>query len=757
MTVAYVGGRRWDPMEDIEESSFGLTPYWSVDDIENDKKNLDWLKKSIDVCQNYYRDYAAVQMDNLMLYRGFQWLNQERLSNRFYDRDGVRTRRSPKVTLNHLYDITEQWVSRLTRYKPAVKVFPANPEWEDKQDAKVAQMGLDSVWYINRIDQRMQDLARWAKVCGDADLFIEWDPERGDLDPDYVEAVRAAEVAGQKAPRIPVVDENGDPVTGINGEPLFIDKAIHIGDIKYSIPEPWRVWDMPARDPDKVDWVLVWDTEQIDTVRAKYPFAAKDITTDTGDDIFQYYGINFNKLKNETVVWKFYHRKTEFLKNGRYIKFTRNAILEMGDLPYSHGQIPRVRFTDIDVPGEIRGMSCYQQLFPIAHQINACASLIFKALVLFVHPKFMVPAGAADIKQLANESTIVEFNGPVPPQLMSSTALGQDIFRHWEKLEATLDKISGVFTMSRGNAPSGVRAARALRVLEEQEDKRSFATITKFNNKAIVDNAIMTLSVLGDYYPRNPERLLRVVGKGNQHLIRKFSEANLSKPWDVRLEQTTALSQSPAARIEDMLELQTMRFAPDAPFSKEQFYSLLDLTNSEEFVDIATRAVQCAESENEDMMNGTEVPSPTTEEELIVHWRIHRQIMQGREFKEPGVIPDGNKELVRSHMLQTELLMFEKMFGTRDAMGMPAIPGNQAFAMRVQVECPDFPVLFAMAPLPMMAPAGMRMGGMGAPPSEGIPPAGPNPGPMPEANSLPAPSPVEGPGASPLPQGAALQ
>jgi hypothetical protein len=66
---------------------------------------------------------------------------------------------------------------------------------------------------------------------------------------------------------------------------------------------------------------------------------------------------------------------------------------------------------DIDMPDEIKGMSFFQQLFPLQHQINACASLIYKSLVLFAHPKWVMMDGTCDINQLLNESTVVSYSG----------------------------------------------------------------------------------------------------------------------------------------------------------------------------------------------------------------------------------------------------------------------------------------------------------------------------------------------------------
>lgn len=727
------------PLDEIEigENMGKLCPLWSLNDITNEDEFLKWGKQATNVCFAYYNNYFKVQMDNLLVFKGVHWLNQAKYSNKFLDRNRVVTRTSPKVVINHLYDFVEQWVSRLTRFRPAVKVYPNNAEYKDKQDAKIAQFVLDHIWYVNNIDEITQEFARQAKIFGESYLYILWDKNKGDLDPEYLKVKQ--EKLNQADPRIPLVDDTGSQVIGVSGDPLFIDRAVKIGDLSYEIDAPWYTLDMPCTNPKNIDWTIRWKRVDVDLLRAQYPNQADKIKSSKPIDVFNRYELDIGKLDNETIVYELWHRCTEMLESGRYIKWVDGAVLENTNLPYSHGQIPRVKFTDIDVPDEIRGMSFFQQLFPVQHQINACASLIFKALVLHTHPKIVMPDGACEITQLLNESTVVTYQGAVPPTLMTNNPVSQELFQYLEKLERTAEKLSGVFTMSRGQAPSGVRAAKALRVLEEQEDKRGYITSIKYNQAAIVENAKMTLAVAGDFYNDDQGRLARIVGKGNRHMIVKFEKSNLAKPYDIRLEQTTALSKSPSARIDEISELQNTRFDPNAPFTREQFFSLLDFDNVEEFKDIATRAVECANSENEDLLDGKPVIPPSPDEDLIQHWLIHRQPMQSREYKDSGYYPDTAKQAHREHLLATEYLMWSKAFGTMLNPG-----GNPLFKQKMLMMCPEFPVVFS--PPPMMPQMPFPAGG-GAAVASPVPPLTPEANmpdaapagplePMPKANSL---------------------
>jgi hypothetical protein len=324
--------------------------------------------------------------------------------------------------------------------------------------------------------------------------------------------------------------------------------------------------------------------------------------------------------------------------------------------------------------------------------------------------------GSCDVTQLVNESTIIQFTED-PPTLLQTGVMPQDMFPYLNKLEEMFNKLSGQFTLSTGQAPSGVRAAKALRLIEEQEDKRAYYMAIKYNEIALIEDAKLTLAVAGDYYDDSDGRLARVVGHNNEYRIRNFEVANLSKPYDIRIETSTALSQSPAARIEELTELAQIRMPPDSLLTREQYIRFLDLGALDEFKDVATAAYTAAKSENDDMRAGRPVAPPSPVEELIPHWRTHLQDMQGRDFKE--TLPQEAREAFNQHLYLTEYLMWKKAFGVTDAMGSILVMGNEMFKQKLAMECPQWPVLFqvpapGMLPQPPMPPMMPPPGEVGA-------------------------------------------
>lgn len=671
----------------------------------NDEKELEkWFDDTVLACQDYYRDYFQIQQDNLLLYKGLQWLAADRNINRYLDRQGATQSRNPRVVINHLADITTQWVSRFTRYRPAVAIYPARDQQEDADDAQIAKQVLDYIWYENKIDQVLMEFARHMKIFGEAYLWITWNPNKGEVHPDYA-AVK------EKGQTVPLLNSQGEPVLNERGEPMSINKCIKVGDIEYKVRAPWHVFDMPCRDRDKIEWSMLWDVVDVDYLKAKYPDKADEIHPDLDiNSMYTGYRTDVGKFKNQCVVYELFHDGVEFMEEGRYIKRIKNVILENGPNPYEHKKRPYIYIDDITVPDQIRGYSCFQQLFPIQHQINACCSLIYKSLVLFAHPKFVIQDGTVEMQQLLNESTVVSYSGNVPPNLLAQNSVQQELFQYVKELTEMLEKLSGIFTMSRGQAPSGVRAAKALRVLEEQEDKRSYEAVTKYNDK-MVESAKMTISTAGTYYDDSDGRLLQIVGEDNFWSVKKFTVANLTKPFHFRIEGTTALSQSPAARIDEITELNQMVITPDSIIPRGQAIQLLNLTASEQFKDIETRAAKCAQSENDDFLAGRPVAPPTSLEDLITHWKIHAQLFQSREYKE--LVSPEKRAAAEQHFYITEYLMHEKAYGIISGTGIPLKMPNLVYQQLLAIKCPDFPLVLN-TPTPPMGMLGAG-GGMGGP------------------------------------------
>lgn len=615
--------------EQVQHTDLSLKPFHEIKDKSKEER-LEWLKEVSDVLLKQAEPRTARQRKNLHLYRGISEAaraERDRGSHRF-DKPR-RISKTKKLVINHLYDLTETKVAQMTRLKPAVEVLPNNDEWRDRASAKVVGHLIKHLWYINNIDHLVTSLHRQSRIFGEAFCFITWDPQGGDLHPAYV-----------KARDLGAVDPK--------------EPELKTGDLKYEVEMPWRVLLHRTNNFDDCEYAFRISTEPVAKLKKDYPRKKKDIQKTDELATFDIQELTDRHLEEHTLVFEFFHKKTQYVPQGAYIKFTADTILESGELPYSHGKLPFIRLTDLDVPDILNGVSRYETIAPIQNMYNNLSTLIAKNIYLMAHAKWVMPRGAAKLEQLGNDHTIVQYQGPVAPQMVQTSPNPREVYEFRQLLKDEMQVIYGNHGISRGEVPKGITAATALQFLNELESERSTTDIAK-HSFLVQDLARMTISVAGDFYDTQDGRMVRIVGENNKFLIRHFDAANLHKSYDVRFDNSSGLPETKAAKTQRILD--ALQRYPEMA-SPEQWQEWLELGNVEKMNTYITAATQAADAENEDLLAGLNVAMPEVWEDHIVHWESHFKVVQSRQFKEEAT-PE-IKEVLLEHLRVTEMAMFDK-------------------------------------------------------------------------------------------------
>lgn len=635
----------FDELGDDRPDKINVKPFHAIN--KEDEKEL--LKWSVQVVQTLQRQSIARNAKcrkNLETYRG-SVTNIKRTDIRRSERQFLN--KVNKFIVNHLHDMTETRISQLSRLKPSVNVLPTNDEYEDRNAAKAVKYLIDHLWYINNVDELRQRMLRNAFIFGESFCFISWNKDKGDLHPMYVKAKELGIALN-------FLDDEGNQIYDMEGNPMKIDPRIPVrtGDVDYEIEVPWRVLMQRQKSFDKVEYCFRVRVEATETLKKEYPDKADklkrtaDVKAFDSDDLTEHF------LEEETVYYEFFHKKTKFCPEGYYVKFTDDCILEMKELPYSHGQLPFIRITDMDVPEQLNGISQYEMVRPIQNMHDNLSTLLAKNIYMMGHAKWVMPRGACKIESLGNDNTIVQYQGPVAPQMLQTQPNPPEAYSFRDALRNEMGQIYGVQGVSRGTPPKGITAAVALQFLNEQEQERNSTTVIKHNDM-IKAMARMTIAVCGDYYDPEDGRMVRIVGKNNKYSIRHFDTANLSKNYDVRLELGSGLPESKAGKVQRIIEIMQMK--PDL-LSDERWLDLLELGNTDKMNSLLTTSIRAAESETEDIMAGRPVGDPEDFEDHIAHWKVHTKAMQERTFKEE--CPPEYREEMMQHIAIHEFLMIER-------------------------------------------------------------------------------------------------
>lgn len=665
---------------------------FDLDDEANEKDILAWLKSERDYLESEARDRVRNMRKNLALYKGIQYQDTE-VRTDARTRGDDRTSFIRKIVSNHLYDLTKNRAARLVKFRPAVAILPTNDELQDKLASKMCKMLLDHIWYENDFEGAIQtQLATYAQVMGEVYTLIDWNPRKGDLSPQYLKAKGRA-----KDGRIPLLDENGQQVKDPQGNAVYVDSPVRVGDVEYKVLLADQVLLQKKHKWEDVDYCFTMEPVTTDQLRVEYPDKAGFIK-DTDAQIYDYERMELRALRRTVYKYTFWHRRCPEIDKGRKIVFINDCVLENVEFPFSHDKLPVVRFTDMDLPGELHGVSFYEQIKGLTGTYNNLTNMIIRNLVMVSHPKWMVPAGSVAIDKLGNDITIVQYKGPTPPVLATAQSVPADIFKFRGELKEEFQQIAGVFGVSRGEPPPGIKAGVALQFLSEQEAERYNELALKWN-ELIKTIAKLTIAVCGDYYDESDERMIRVIGKNNEYMTEFFKVSALEKDYDIRIQNSSALPKSVAARTQTLLDL-SERFPEQ--FTGEQVIDMLDLAQTDKFVDAATVAVRSAEAENEKLqaIEDGNVLAPVEFENHIVHWKIHTRQMQEFSFKYK-MGPEIH-ERFKDHVTAHEMLMTEQA------------KKNPAFAQEL-LKLPMFPMFYvepvapAPMPEPVPAPAPMPM------------------------------------------------
>jgi len=672
-----------DKQVDVEYRTNPITPAWKVLGKNRKKKPKDstvdpiitWFEETREILEGLSETRIETHINNLLWYTGeYDKTLEYRIVVPGRQEQTIPRRMIPRI-FNHLHDITEQRVAKLSRYKPSFDCVPTNREENDRRVARLIKVSLDAMARRVHVDFLMQEVERWCAVFGEVFIGVEWDKNIGD-----------------KKSR---------------------GSLERVGDVNVYVKPPWTVFPEPKRHWDDVKWLI--DIESImHYEEARVRFKDNSINPDGKRNIFTFNSDVEEKREDELVVYRIICKPSEFIPEGNMTYICGDRVVdEVTEYPYSHAEFPFERHTDIDVPGRLFPLSFYQHIKPIQHIYNKLTSIITRNILLTAHPHIVMPKGAAKLEAFANAPTAIEYNGPIAPTVLTFSSVPQEIFSFRTEVKAEIGQIGGIQGVSRGAPPPGSRAASMLRFYEEQEEQRASTQIIK-HNELIRRTYLKAASIIGDYYPTTgKERMLRVVGKENEYMIRAFEGVKISSEYDIIIQNSTGFSESMSGRLEEVQLIQ--QFAPGL-LSPEQMADVLELKNPQKAYDIATAALRHAEEENERFLDGEEVSPPKEYQDVIIHWKTHMIQMNSSTWE--NNVPEDIKRRMEDHILATEYLMEEKAsINPAFAQLLASLPGYPVFWTPTPQQDTAAP---QGGPAQEIPPGAADLGGMA--PQEGLPP-----------------------------------
>jgi hypothetical protein len=618
---------------------------------------LAWLENACESLQITQRDRAMSMLENVFFYNGiqhFQDLGHDLASLR--DKRGNYLADGDVFVMNHARDFVNQKVAMLTKFAPAVAVMPWNSTYRDRLAAKFSKRAIDTVFHLNDAAQVARDVAFHATTCGEGYARIRWDKGMGNLTEQHAQKIELAKQMGQ--PNMLTAE-----MPGINGEPVMLDVTERCGDVRLESIYPWMILKENAQTWKDVNYIFQLNVKHIGQMQLENPGIDFQASNGKVDGKFASSFNCFIDSDDFVVEIEFFHRRTQFLDGGFYAKFCCGHLLEASPLPSSSGQLPFARLTDYDDLITPHGRSFLADIRPPLILHNKIMNLMYRNLAIAGHPKLMVQQGTVNINSLGSGPFVVEYDGPIAPQMLTFNAITGEMFKLSSDFMGQIQQVAGVFGLSRGDTVPNARAAEILSIYQEQEEQRNGPLTDKYI-AWVKKIAQYSLDCASDNYKSEDERALRVFGRNNRYKLRQLTDvSNLKGPSDIVIERTTSLDDTRQGKINKIVQLsQVPIVGQEGPgvFKREQIVRMLELGDSETFFDLYTAAVDAAQSENEDMYEGLPVSEPENFQSQVIHWNEHYLFMQSKEFSDTQSVPEQVRQAFITHLLITEGLMYEQ-------------------------------------------------------------------------------------------------
>jgi hypothetical protein len=548
---------------------------------------------------------------------------------------------------NIIWDLVDQKTAEISKSSPKVAFIPQSYfDQDDINNAKACKILCQSRMEEMKFDQILTKQDNHMFLFGHTISEVCWDEKAGPLNDKYVAKKK------QYNGKVPKIDENGVVLEG----QYIKDEEMHLGDWVIKPMLPWYCFPEEQKKCIKeCDYfeTIEWKFQQ--EVEADHP-KAKGKIKQNGHVMWEMSATDLNIPENMVMVRTFWHKPTKYFPEGCKITYCNDLILEWIDFPYEDGELPFVEDRDITIPDEFWGRPFLINIEQYYRMNNSILSAQARNHGVLGAPKYVYPEGSVDKQSLNNEFGGIAYRGPTAPQVLQHNYVNRGEIELAANITSRTGKLARLFDVSRGNVPPGITAAQALRLLEDQQFQAM--AVTSANRKQrVLDLYRMGIKRMAQYYKPDDGRMARILGSNNTYLMMSFQKFDFNLIYDLRIENKSGLSDSPAARLAEIIDLNTAT-QTDPIFKKKETVKLLGLNLIEAFQDEATYAIDTAKQCLDMIINGQPAPAPEGTDGLLEFYGVFSRFVESPEYK--FVLRPDTKAMVMDYIMAIEMLCYEK-------------------------------------------------------------------------------------------------
>ena len=517
------------------------------------------------------------------------------------------------LAVNHYSNLCTHMLNMVTGSRPSFQCRAINTDRKSKIQAELGNGLLEYYMREKRLERNIKAAVEYAIVLGSGFVKMEWNATRGEIS-DYLD-ISPEDIAS--------FDEEGNPLDEDGN--ILSPTPIYDGDVDFYTLSPFDVAFDPTKEtPDLHEWVVIRTFVNRYNLKEKYPEYAEEImrigTKDTQNSNNRISLTAFSKT-DDIPVYELYHKRTEACPEGRFMMYLNSEIvLEDTDMPYR--DLPVFRIAPRNVLGTPFGYTSMWDILPLQDAVNSLYSTIMTNNNAFGVQNILNPQGNnLKVNQLEGGLNFIEYNQTVgKPEPLQLTATAQETYNFLGMIEKTMETVSGINSVARGNPESSLRSGTALALVQSQA-LQFMSGLQQSYIQLLEDVGTGLINILKDF--ADAPRIAAIAGISNTSKMVTFKSEDLEAINRVVVDVGNALAQTPAGRAQIAENLLQMGLIS----TPERYLEVLNTGNLKSATQGITNELDTINSENEALLKGQSEVIAIATDHHAMHIREHRSVL----------------------------------------------------------------------------------------------------------------------------------
>lgn len=608
-------------------------------------------------------------MDMKMAYRHYIGLTNNGYSGTHLGTAGDQGEKTV-LKVNKVKNFVDRQLNIVTSQRPALVPLSVNSDYDSYAQTILAGSILDYYTRNQRLERHWKQVCEYALLFGAGYLKMNWDASAGD--PYAV---------------TDVLDENGNKVG---------DKLVMTGDVTFDTFTPFDVIiDIAKRNSD-FNWYIVRTYKNKYDLAAKYTAFASELSDMSDlntfrnplDEVMIDRTIAYER-NDEVPVYEFFHRKTDALPQGRYVKFV-NGDLVLEDCPLPVSKMPIIRLVPSEFINLPHGYTTTFGLLAPQEATDNIYSMILSGQLTFGGNTIAVPItgeGGVDPIALGGGTNIIPYDPSTgqKPEVLQLLRTAPEMFTTIDRMQDEMQLISGINDVVLGDPGANLKSG-AFAALIASQSVQFLNSLQESYNAMLEDTGTLLFEYL-KRYATTTRKISVMVGKTQQYMMKSFEAKDLDGIDRVQVDVGNPLSKTHAGRLkmaEDLLGKGMIK-TPD------QYIMVLTTGRLEPITESAQTESMLIKHENE-MLQGGQKPTAILFDDHRKHILEHRTVLSNTRDRMNPVKVQAVIDHVQEHINLLKDPAVQEVLGFLGQQGAAPLPPQQGNGGVEAVTDPSTPV-----------------------------------------------------------------